>query len=751
MCIPVPKRRRAGWVTIDTETTGKDLYHGAKPFFITTCNEEMQFTNFEWEVDPESREPIVDQTDLDRLEDIIANADKLVLQNSPYDVAALGTVRKRIADNWRWGDTYDTLQAGHLIGSNHRHDLYSMVAMWVGKDLSHLEEALKQACIEARKIAAREFPTWRIAKEGLPDMPSAKGGNKDKEQRGEESSDPWKFDMFLPYLIAKAKGYPDDHTWWTVLPDYSSGDSSSAMALIKVQINEIKRRGYWDIYLHKLKDMELKHALESRGVTFSGVRLDEMVKEYTVAVKDLGEKCVGIAAEYGYELKLPKGASPNDNLRDFFFDTLKVEHIYNPKAKTSNPTLNKDAMAHYQATMGPGRPLDFVNTLLRKRSRDTQLAFAANYTKYALPWIPAWEGSVDPLSGAGWYVLHPSLNPTGTDTLRWSSSNPNEQNISKKGIDALCPKCRGDGCTYCHDEGTVSYNMRYALGPAPGREWWSCDGKNLELRLPFYKCGELELIELFERPNDPPYYGSNHLMNFHTIYEDLWNGELGKVCNECCKGKVVDITRIGPHCKKKFADTWYQWCKNGGFAIQYGAVDKIGGTGTADRAFHMPGAHSKLKARFRRLEAFNQQVIAYANRHGYVETFPDKTVDPARGYPLLCTRTERGKILETVPLAYQIQGSAMWWMHKAMVRTYEYMRDLNAQRPINDGYYIALQVHDELVFDFPRGRGPEPWKTNLPKIRQIKRLMEQGGDDYGIPTPVSLEYHAENWKDGLSL
>jgi hypothetical protein len=29
--------------------------------------------------------------------------------------------------------------------------------------------------------------------------------------------------------------------------------------------------------------------------------------------------------------------------------------------------------------------------------------------------------------------------------------------------------------------------------------------------------------------------------------------------------------------------------------------------------------------------------------------------------------------------------------------------------------------------------------------------MEKGGDDIGVPTPVSIHFHPENWSDEVSL
>lgn len=304
----------------------------------------------------------------------------------------------------------------------------------------------------------------------------------------------------------------------------------------------------------------------------------------------------------------------------------------------------------------------------------------------------------------GWMVLYPSLNITGTDTLRWSSSNPNSQNISKK----------------------EDFNIRFCFGPAPGREWWSCDASNIELRIPAYESGEPEMVALFDNEDSPPYYGSYHMMIFDTLHPEKF-------------------AKHGMASKKVYAATWYQWTKNGDFAVQYGAQES---SGTADLAYHVPGAQSRIQSRFTQIKALGDRMLETAERCGYVETMPDKNVCPEFGYPLLCTRSAWGSIMPTVPLSYHVQGTAMWWMTKAMIRCQDFLDDLNRKAKKPDQYRIALQVHDELVFDFPRGDGPQ---TNKPIIDEIRRLMRLGGDDIGLPTPVGCEYHSEHWAKGESV
>jgi DNA polymerase I-like protein with 3'-5' exonuclease and polymerase domains len=747
-------------LAIDTETTGVDKHHGAMPFFITTCDETGTQKYWEWEVDPITRQPIIHEGDVDELEEYLnpLNSEVAVLpyvfHNAKFDVAMLGQIRREFADDWLWDSTVDTLLAAHLLYSNRPKNLTDLGIQILGVDIEHYELALKDACIEARRITKSKFPTWRIAKAGEEDMPSAK----DKA---------WKFDTWLPRKLAIELDYPADHPWYNILREYANADSALTLALWKEMEGLIKERQLEKLLAVRFKLLPIIFDMERRGITLSRDRYEELVGQYTDESEKAGRLCTNIAKSYNYDLQLPKSGN-NKSLLEFCFGSAKVscpkclvsqkldiERAENLKARiggqlkcctkcglnthpefeinrwldvpvvgetdTGNPSLDKMAMEAYQ-TILPEKSKQrlFMRNLRNKRKRDTALSYMESYVKF---WKPLREDVAEDLF-QHWYRLFPSLNPTGTDTLRFSSSNPNEQNISKQ-------------------EG---FNLRYMFGPAPEREWWSCDAKNIELRLPAYESGEQELIDLFERPDEPPYYGSTHLLNFHTVYPDIWNQELVN----------VGLDKVGPTCKKKYASSYYQWCKNGGFAVQYGAIDRADGKGTADIAFHRAGSHSKLKARFARLEKLNQRCISQAEKCGYVETIPDKTVDSKRGYPLLCTRTEYGKILPTVPLNYHIQGSAMWWMIKAMIRVQQQLDEWK----LEDGFdgFITMQVHDELVFDFPKSRlhpskdvGKKFRLTNLWRIRKIQSLMEQSGDDYGIPTPTSCEYHEHNWSEGVSL
>lgn len=325
------------------------------------------------------------------------------------------------------------------------------------------------------------------------------------------------------------------------------------------------------------------------------------------------------------------------------------------------------------------------------------------------------------------YLLFPNINHCGSDTLRWSFKNPNTANVSSK--------VKGE------DEGG---SMRSVFGPAPGREWWDIDAKNLELRIPAYESGEQELIDLFEKENEPPYYGSEHLLNFSTIYPDIWEQEL----------REVGIEKVGPHCKDKYKRTNYQWCKNFDFAVGYQAGDA-----TADAAAHRPGSKRRVVQRFARKEALNRRWVDYANKHGFVETIPDKSIDPEKGYPLLCSRSEWGKVSPTIPLSYHVSGTAMWWTIRFMQMIQAQLDEWNEVTGF-DGF-MTLQVHDSVVLDFPKSQ-VHPSKinqkdirqrnlSNLWRIRVIQKLGLKCGENIGVPTPTGCTYCPDNWGEGVEL
>ena len=747
-------------ISLDTECTGLDIAHGAMPFLVTTCDDEGIIRFWEWDVDPLTRKvlvasdrsipnslrnSVVDKGDIGDIQKLIDDADLIYMQNSSFDVRMLATLGISVP----WYKIRDTLVMGHLLASNHRHDLTSMCLEYLGEDIDKYEIAVKEVVQSCRAIVKREHPTWRIAKESDPIMPSIDTSSDENEHK------PWKADMWLPRALTKVQHKVNpfrlsDNTiandnWLTACSRYANMDSECTIALGLEMERIIRDRGFWDIYIHRMNLSRLACKMMSYGVTAIGKYTNSTIEEYECYVAEASCELVDIAREYHHDLKLAAGAALNDNMREFFYGSIRqkcpacnyvkvIKHWNdevaldekmcpkcsgrkrNPRhyplttsrrenlnlyviesKKSGNATLDKDAMLDYSLTLEEGPALDFIRILTDKRKHDTDLSYMEAYKRF---WIPV-------MGHPDFYRIHPSLNPFGTRHLRWSSKNPNLQNVGTQ------------------EEGNRT-SPRRCFGPLPDREWWCMDFKNIEKRIPAYESMESALIEIFEKPDDPPYWGSDHLLIASLLFPDeFW--------------PIAEI-------KDKFKEDYFQKykkCKNTNFAKQYGAGEK-----KVESTSGVKGAYQLIDRGLPELAKLQRNTLKQAERTGFVETLPDRTVDPKRGYPILASRTEEGRILSTTPFNYKVSGTACWCKNTAACRCDAQLEKWRKE----DGFdgHMILDVHDELVFDFPRGKTPE---ENLPRAQILRELMEQSGENLipRIPTPVSISYHPDNWEEGVSF
>jgi DNA polymerase I-like protein with 3'-5' exonuclease and polymerase domains len=270
--------------SLDTEVTGVDLHHGAKPYFVTTCDSLGNQSFWEWDVNPETRQPIIPDGDLYEIEQEINEADELILQNPKFDAGALATLENINGWKWEefpWDKVLDTLLAGHLLASNKPHNLTDMAMYYLGVDIQPFEDAVRKATKDAREYCKRNLPSWRVAREGLPEMPSARDSkNKKKDSKGEQSDTAWKFDMWLPRALATHLEYAEDHPWYTVLRDYGNADSAVTVALIEPMLDQIHKRGLSLIYRERLKLLPIIQRMEYRGVTINRDRKIELKDQY---------------------------------------------------------------------------------------------------------------------------------------------------------------------------------------------------------------------------------------------------------------------------------------------------------------------------------------------------------------------------------------------------------------------------------------------------------------------------------------
>lgn len=785
-------------IAYDTETTGTDHYHGARAFLVTTYNEDGN-TFWEWPVDPLTRRVDPPKADLEAIRKLILDGnEELVLHNARFDVATTNMHIPLPQEMcwWPWERTHDTLVAAHVLGSALPHGLDDCAIQYLGyHKMEMYETRVEKAAKEARAFCQRYLKHWSLTKHGHPMMPSVKksGGGKDKNGQAKDKN--WKSDMWLlKALLAWGEenhGTEDKEHYakirqfrkaWTgehgegLCADYANLDTEVTYLLWPVLKAELHRRGLWEIYKERMRLLPISYRMERNGLTLSETRLTELVNRFDKKIEDNHEICMRIARELNYPLEMPKGASNNDSLKTFCFGEATVscsvckKRVTNDKGKVITDRVFANSMRGKKGTCrfckksseavvrewpwldfpvlketDSGQPSldnDVIDMYLKgEELSEHQRTFLEGLTDYrdagkavqALVgyrsfWLPLpGKRRLNPLTGEielPWRLIHPGLNPTGTDTLRWSSKNPNLQNISKD----------------------KEYNARYVFGPAPGREHWSFDFKNIELRIPAWESGQQELIDLFLKMDEPPFYGSEHLLNFSVIYPEIWEKEL------------AEQIKNPNHIKELYKDEEYQWIKNTDFGLQYDCGDA-----KADKTSHRVGTKKKLQQRFAKKTALANYWKTYANRHGFVETMPRKSVNPNKGYPLMLIRTERGSVMPTKVMAYRVSGTAMDLTGAAMIACQEQLDVWNRECGIPDHYRMPLQVHDELFFDWPAAEHPKknPRRSNLGRARIIQRLMEACGEDIickrldgtivSIPTPVSVEYHPETWASGIAF
>jgi DNA polymerase I-like protein with 3'-5' exonuclease and polymerase domains len=173
-----------------------------------------------------------------------------------------------------------------------------------------------------------------------------------------------------------------------------------------------------DYYNERMKLLPCVSEMQRRGVTVSSSRLRGLKAEFSEESFRNEQICVNLAADTGYDLTLPRSGS-NTSLKEFCFGRLKLP-ITDRSHKTGEPSMDKAWLDHCCEVLPSGSvELAFVRSLRAKRKRDTAIGYLDSYEKFMLPY----KGDT--------YILHPSVNVTGTDTLRTSCSSPNTQQVGK--------------------------------------------------------------------------------------------------------------------------------------------------------------------------------------------------------------------------------------------------------------------------------------------------------------------------------
>ncbi len=270
--------------------------------------------------------------------------------------------------------------------------------------------------------------------------------------------------------------------------------------------------------------------------------------------------------------------------------------------------------------------------------------------------------------------VHTSYNQTVAATGRLSSSDPNLQNIPIRGEDGA--------------------NIRRAFVAEGDNLIMSADYSQIELRILAHLSGDPELIKAFARGDD-----------IHAL----------------TAAKIFNVLPL------MVTDAMRREAKVVNFGVLYGMspyglarelrIDRETAKAYIDNYF----------ATYRRVKDFFAELVAAAEKRGYVETMLGRR----RYLPEIRSRNpHQREMARRMAVNSPIQGSAADLIKLAMINLDEHLQQGGWQSR------MIMQVHDELVFEVVPGE--------LEELRELVRRQMTGVVDLGVPLVVDIGV-GSNW------
>ena len=482
------------------------------------------------------------------MEDAVSYFDsfsKLVFHNAKFDLKALQSIGIDLSER----PFEDTLLASHAISSSDKHGLKELALKYLDfsdRDEANLVKRVTLACNQARKLG------WKLGYD-----------HKGKRQTS--------WDYWVPNQID-----PSD----TSCHKYAVKDVERTILLWGIYKDLLPEMGQEEHYRKELKLLPTVMKTEKDGISLDFNKLNP-TKEW---LQSEARKCQ-IRAEYIVEKTLGTkiNIDSGKQLNDLLYNKWKL-----PVVKTTdkgNSSVDKEALNKlYEEYVDEDSPQGkFLYQLLFHRSYNSGIGYLEGYSTIAQR------------LGDRWGRLYPSLNQTGTRTTRFSSSNPNGQNIGKRDLLEIA------------GEKFRLPKLRDVFSPPPGKLWYAIDYSQLELRIFAYLSAEQSLIDRLEGGEDIFRYIASRL--FGKPEESVEKAERQRV-------------------------------KNATYATIYGATES-----KIDRTVQFSGAYATYKREFPGVGQFLEDTISTVRRDGYVRTLDGYRLDAPKG------AAYKG-------LNYRIQGTA---------------------------------------------------------------------------------------------
>lgn len=432
-------------IAIDTETTGLEFKRGAQAFAVSLCTDQgdAYFFGDKWTINPTTRRVTPYAPDIEKIKKLLKSFDRIVMHNSPFDVASLNTIGIDLTTEWHRIE--DTQFASHALDSQESHELKPLAAKYAGipdDDQKELMTVVNKARNRARSINAD------LAEKGLPPLYNL--------------ADHVKADMWLPKLI-----FPKDKS----LEKYATIDAERTLILwLKVFAPQLVADGLWDQYKKNLRTAPVVYNIKDRGLSMREGTLNKEYKRIsTIRDQSLKEALKVLPASMRRELNI----NSRQQLATILYDHFDLPILY--LTDGGSPSTDNDTQKELLKMTREGTPPHrFLSNLLYSTTASTACKYLTNYKEHII--------KVD-----GTAKLYPSLNPTGTATTRMSGADPNPQNVGK-------------GKEYDTEEDgvkRVEFKLRTNFGPHTGRIWYALDYDQLQLRIFANATGEQKMIQAF--------------------------------------------------------------------------------------------------------------------------------------------------------------------------------------------------------------------------------------------------------------